>query len=111
MSGSTILAVAVDNAPILPVEQANLAAAVTGMTVELRLEYSDAASVEYYLQSGLQSTAATVYLGKGTKGPDGIWRYTIDLVANPLPSGDYKFYAKITKKITVFTIPRRFRSR
>jgi len=81
------------------------------MTVELRLEYSDAASVEYYLQSGLQSTAATVYLGKGTKGPDGIWRYTIDLVANPLPSGDYKFYAKITKKITVFTIPRRFRSR
>ena len=99
-SGSTasVLAVTVDDDQVLPVEEANLAAAVTGMAVELRLEYSDAASVEYYLQNGLQSNAATVYLGKGSKGSDGMWRYTIDLAVNPLPSGDYKFYAKITKK-------------
>jgi len=53
--------------------------------------------LNFICQSGLQSTAAPAYLGKGTKDTSNTWHYTIDLNASPLPNGDYKFYAKITK--------------
>ena len=96
--GSTqTLAAAAGETETLSVEDANLAVAVSGVTVELRLEYSDATEVNYYIQSGALSTAAPLYLGKGTKGQDGIWRFNINLESNPLPNGDYKFYAQIVK--------------
>ncbi len=94
---SAVLAVTASAAEVLSIEEANLAVAVSGTTVELRLEYSDAVAVDYYIQSGILSESAPVYLGVGTKGADGIWRYIINLSANPLPNGNYKFYAKITK--------------
>lgn len=60
----------------------------------------DADEVLLYLNGGV--LPASLYLGKAVYQGDGAWTYDFDLDERPLPNGDYKIYARITKNSQIF---------
>ncbi len=80
---------------ILPAADAELAAFLKTMAVDLKLKTANAQSVLFYIRKGI--TAAPLYLGRGTQTSAGVWEYAVDLNVNPLPNGNYYIFAQINR--------------
>ncbi len=87
-----------DSAPqivILPASQAELAASMGNMAIDLQLKTASAKSVAFYIRKGV--AAAPLYLGGAASKSNGIWEYKVDLNASPLPNGNYYIFAQIDR--------------
>jgi len=68
--------------------------------IEVQVVVFDADEVLLYLDGGM--LPASLNLGRAVYQGDGVWIYDLDLDRRPLPNGNYKIYARITKDGLIF---------
>jgi hypothetical protein len=68
--------------------------------IDTQVTVYDADEVLLYLEGGV--LPAALYLGRAVYQGDGAWTYGFDLNRRPLPNGNYRIYAQVTKNSLIF---------